>query len=278
MHASTSRTQNFTNTRTINNPSTISGVMALFFCGVILAHYNSYNLSRKSQVHISLCVSLRVSVCQCVGRMRLCVFFGCPRFIHFLMVCLFFSSPSSPCPSSTSKQRKHSHVNNRSRRSTSSRPLGPPPSSSSSSTCTWVIHRKPCVRIAQGAMNQMYMPHADPTNPLIDHRHAHHQPNPNPHQAFVFVSCLLLLSWSFTSRLYDNNTHNRGMGVFAGRFKRWHLGFILLASLSCLVARAAHIFPLSFLANMGRRRRIPLKMQVRVTRVCIRRGGGQRDR
>jgi sodium/hydrogen exchanger 8 len=52
------------------------------------------------------------------------------------------------------------------------------------------------------------------------------------------------------------------MGCFAGRFRDWNLVFILLASLACLAARAAHIFPLSFLANLGRRRRIPRKMQV----------------
>jgi hypothetical protein len=26
--------------------------MALFFCGVVLSHYNSYNLSKKSQVQV----------------------------------------------------------------------------------------------------------------------------------------------------------------------------------------------------------------------------------
>ena len=28
----------------------LSGIMALFFCGIVLAHYNSYNLSKTSQV------------------------------------------------------------------------------------------------------------------------------------------------------------------------------------------------------------------------------------
>ena len=27
----------------------LSGIMALFFCGIVLAHYNSYNLSKTSQ-------------------------------------------------------------------------------------------------------------------------------------------------------------------------------------------------------------------------------------
>ena len=52
------------------------------------------------------------------------------------------------------------------------------------------------------------------------------------------------------------------MGVFTGRFTRWNPLLILLAAAFCLAARAAHIFPLSFLANLGRRRKIPFKMQV----------------
>lgn len=52
------------------------------------------------------------------------------------------------------------------------------------------------------------------------------------------------------------------MGVFTGRFPRWDPLFTLLAALFCLAARAAHVFPLAFLANWGRRRKIPLKMQV----------------
>jgi hypothetical protein len=52
------------------------------------------------------------------------------------------------------------------------------------------------------------------------------------------------------------------MGCFTGRFRDWNLTFIILASFACIAARAAHIFPLSFLANLGRRRKIPWKMQV----------------
>lgn len=28
----------------------LSGIMSLFFCGIVLSHYNWYNLSRESQV------------------------------------------------------------------------------------------------------------------------------------------------------------------------------------------------------------------------------------
>ena len=31
-------------------PVQLSAIMALFFCGIVLAHYNSYNLSKTSQV------------------------------------------------------------------------------------------------------------------------------------------------------------------------------------------------------------------------------------
>jgi len=54
-----------------------------------------------------------------------------------------------------------------------------------------------------------------------------------------------------------------GMGFFTGRFRRWDAGFIFLATLFCLIARFFNIFPLSFLANIGRRQKIPIKMQVR---------------
>ena len=53
-----------------------------------------------------------------------------------------------------------------------------------------------------------------------------------------------------------------GMGFFTGRFKRWNFVFILFATIFCLLARALNIFPISFLANLGRRQKIPFKMQV----------------
>ena len=33
----------------LNEALELSGIMALFFCGIVLAHYNSYNLSDSSR-------------------------------------------------------------------------------------------------------------------------------------------------------------------------------------------------------------------------------------
>ena len=52
------------------------------------------------------------------------------------------------------------------------------------------------------------------------------------------------------------------MGFFTGRFRKWNAVFIVFASVFCLLARAAHIFPIAFLANLGRRKKIPFNMQV----------------
>ena len=53
-----------------------------------------------------------------------------------------------------------------------------------------------------------------------------------------------------------------GMGVFTDRYTQINFTFFLLVMLFCLVARLFNIFPLSYLANMGRNQTIPLKMQV----------------
>jgi len=53
-----------------------------------------------------------------------------------------------------------------------------------------------------------------------------------------------------------------GMGFFTGRFKVWDLRFVVLAVLFCLLGRALHVFPLSWLSNATRRLQIPPKMQV----------------
>ena len=55
-----------------------------------------------------------------------------------------------------------------------------------------------------------------------------------------------------------------GMGVFTGQFDNWDVGFSIIALLCCLVGRALNIFPLSFVANLCRRRgknHISIKMQ-----------------
>uniref|UniRef100_K3X4D0 Sodium/hydrogen exchanger n=1 Tax=Globisporangium ultimum (strain ATCC 200006 / CBS 805.95 / DAOM BR144) TaxID=431595 RepID=K3X4D0_GLOUD len=53
-----------------------------------------------------------------------------------------------------------------------------------------------------------------------------------------------------------------GMGVCAGQFGRWDLKFIILAIIFCLVARLFNTFPFSWLANLGRTTKIPMKMQI----------------
>lgn len=52
-----------------------------------------------------------------------------------------------------------------------------------------------------------------------------------------------------------------GMGIFIGRYKNWNFFFFILAQLFCFVSRALNTFPLSFIANLGRTKVIPYKMQ-----------------
>lgn len=53
-----------------------------------------------------------------------------------------------------------------------------------------------------------------------------------------------------------------GMGFFIGQFKEFYFFFILLVVIFCLVARLFNTFPFSALANLGRSKVIPFKMQV----------------
>lgn len=53
-----------------------------------------------------------------------------------------------------------------------------------------------------------------------------------------------------------------GMGLFTGRYTQINFLFFFLCTIFCLVARLFNIFPLSFIANWGRKETIPLKMQV----------------
>lgn len=53
-----------------------------------------------------------------------------------------------------------------------------------------------------------------------------------------------------------------GMGVFTGRYTQINVLFFVLCTIFCLVARVFNIFPLSYIANWGRKETIPLKMQV----------------
>lgn len=53
-----------------------------------------------------------------------------------------------------------------------------------------------------------------------------------------------------------------GMGLFTGTFKHINFIFVILCTLFCLIARVANIFPLSLIANVFRKKTIPLTMQV----------------
>ncbi|TMW57338.1 hypothetical protein Poli38472_003263 [Pythium oligandrum] len=53
-----------------------------------------------------------------------------------------------------------------------------------------------------------------------------------------------------------------GMGFCAGQFGRWDVMFTVLAIIFCLVSRLFNTFPFSWIANLGRTEKIPLKMQV----------------
>jgi len=55
-----------------------------------------------------------------------------------------------------------------------------------------------------------------------------------------------------------------GMGVFTGQFDNWDVKFTIIALLCCFLGRFLNIFPLSWIANLFRkkgRNNIPLKMQ-----------------
>lgn len=52
-----------------------------------------------------------------------------------------------------------------------------------------------------------------------------------------------------------------GISIFAGAYKTWNIGFLALAIVFCLIGRAVNIFPISFFANMTRKKPIPYPMQ-----------------
>ncbi len=53
-----------------------------------------------------------------------------------------------------------------------------------------------------------------------------------------------------------------GMGVFTGTFKHINYLFCFLCTIFCLIARFINIFPLSLVANLFRKRKIPFAMQI----------------
>ena len=53
-----------------------------------------------------------------------------------------------------------------------------------------------------------------------------------------------------------------GMCVFTGKFHHWNISFALWTFLFCVISRALHIFPLSFVANCFRSKKISLQMQI----------------
>lgn len=52
-----------------------------------------------------------------------------------------------------------------------------------------------------------------------------------------------------------------GMGIFTGRFRHINLLFFTLCTIFCLIARVFNTFPLSYLANKGRKHQISFQMQ-----------------
>ena len=52
-----------------------------------------------------------------------------------------------------------------------------------------------------------------------------------------------------------------GTTVFTGSLQYWDVGFIFLSIVFCLLGRALNTFPLSWCANLRRKRKVPLKMQ-----------------
>jgi solute carrier family 9 (sodium/hydrogen exchanger), member 8 len=52
-----------------------------------------------------------------------------------------------------------------------------------------------------------------------------------------------------------------GLCVFTGAYSTWNWGFMFVALALCLIARAANIFPISYIANFTRRVKIPMRMQ-----------------
>jgi solute carrier family 9 (sodium/hydrogen exchanger), member 8 len=53
-----------------------------------------------------------------------------------------------------------------------------------------------------------------------------------------------------------------GMGLFTNKYTQINFTFLALSMLFCLIARIFNIFPLSFIANLGRKQSIPWRMQV----------------
>jgi NhaP-type Na+/H+ or K+/H+ antiporter len=53
-----------------------------------------------------------------------------------------------------------------------------------------------------------------------------------------------------------------GMGLFTGKYTQINIFFTFLCTGFCLLARVFNIFPLAWVANLGRKVPIPYKMQV----------------
>lgn len=53
-----------------------------------------------------------------------------------------------------------------------------------------------------------------------------------------------------------------GMGVFTNKYSQINFTFFFFCTFFCLLARMFNIFPLSYIANWGRKETIPFKMQV----------------
>lgn len=55
-----------------------------------------------------------------------------------------------------------------------------------------------------------------------------------------------------------------GMGFFIGRWNEFYFLFIILVVIFCLIGRVANVFPMTFIANLGRQKKVPFNMQVMI--------------
>ena len=79
----------------------LSGIMALFFCGIVLAHYNSYNLSKTSQVTAEEIFSALSTVAESFVFMYMGMGFFTGRFKSwdgtFIFLAILFCSFARAC-------------------------------------------------------------------------------------------------------------------------------------------------------------------------------------
>lgn len=86
------------------------------------------------------------------------------------------------------------------------------------------------------------------------------------HYNFHNLSPITQESSTYTFKAFAHSTETvvfayMGLSLFTANFASWSPWFIVIAVLACLLGRAANTFPLSFLANLKRKKPIPMAMQ-----------------